>query len=313
MNKIIKLLILAGTIVLICSVSVYFYQTQVANTPSLAFNGNQFVGNIEKDIADMASFDCSVKGNDPEELFVRIRDKFMIFKKYDLIDQNLQDELMNKFIIAYAGKFFESSDAKMKKPWNFAKESWRFSRASWLLDSVGSSLSPSVKANVAAIKQVESDYRSANNLLAQRSFSNMTESKSRVASAHKFKDDKYLSNCGSLAQSLSSYPSIMHNNHFAYISETVETMELQIQVLEKLSESNSGQKGRYDMSKVLKANYNRIYTAVSADMPKLRVALDDYDTKAQATYGMKKDIADLSKRVSSVTQRFYSLPRPENQ
>lgn len=314
MNKIIKLIILAGTIGLICSISVYFYQTQVANTPTLAFNGNQFVYDIEKDITEMSEFDCANCANDPEELFVKISDKMKIFQKYDLIDTAIQQSMMEKFVLAYAGKFFESSNCKLSKPWNFSKEQWRFARASWLLDSVNSAaLSPSIKANLASIKQVETDYRAANSLMAQRSFGNMDESKKRVALANKYKNDKYLSNCGSLAASLNSYPGQMHNVHLAYLRETVENMELKIQVLERLSTeySKKPEKGKYDMSSILKKNYVRMYNDVANEMPNLRVAFDAYDTKSQATYGVKKDISDITKRISVITQKFYSLPRPE--
>ena len=315
MNRIIKLIILAGVIVLICSMSVYFYQTQVANTPSLAFSGNQFVCDVEKDIEAMASFDCANCTKDPEELYTKLADKFGIFKKYSLIDSVKYDELMGKFVAAYAGKFYESSSCKMSKPWNFAKESWRFQRAAWLLDSVNSkSFSPTIKANIASILQVESDYRSATKLLTQRGFGNMEESRQQVALSRKYKDDKYLSNCGSLAASLTAYPNQLHANHWAYIAETVEQIEFQIQVLQKLSTEMGAPKkrGQYDMSKILKANYSKTYNDVATKMPQMRKALDDYDTKAQATYGTKKDIADISKRVSAITQKFYSLSRPEN-
>ncbi|MBR4498590.1 MAG: hypothetical protein IKO90_06885 [Bacteroidales bacterium] len=315
MNKIIKLLILAGTIVLICSVSVYFYQTQVANTPSLAFSGNQFVCDVEKDIEAMASFDCENCTKDPEELYSKLADKFKIFEKYSLIDSVKYAELMGKFVAAYAGKFYESSVCKFTKPWNFSKENWRFERAAWLLDSANSkTFSPTIKANIASIQQVEVDYRSATKLLTQRGFGNMEESKHQVALSRKYKDDKYLSNCGSLAASLTAYPNQLHASHWAYVTETVEQIEFQIQVLQKLSSELSAPKkrGKYDMSKVLKGNYSRTYNDVAAKMPQMRKALDDYDTKAQATYGQKKDISDISKRVSAITQKFYSLSRPEN-
>ncbi len=295
--------------ILICSVSVYFYRNQVANTPTLYFSGNQFVGDIEKDIAEMSSFDCSNCANEPEELFVKIDGKFNLFKKYSLIEPEKQKELMDKFVAAYAGKFFESTTCKFSKPWNFAKEEWRFKRVAWLLDSVGGNqLSPTIKANLQSIKQVAADYHSANSLLAQRSFSNMAEAKNRVALAKKYKEDKYLSNCGSLASSLSAYPTHMHNNHYSYVREMVEQMEMQIQILERLAESTSS---KSSMSKVYKANFNRIYADVSGNLQNVRVALDDYDTKAQATYGLKKDVMDLSKRMGTLTQKFYSLPRPE--
>lgn len=315
MNKIIKLVILAGTIILIVSMSVYFYQNQVANTPSLAFKGNQFVYDVEADIESMASFDCANCTKDPEELYSKIADKFAIFEKYSLLDSLVYEQLSEKFVSAYAGKFCESSVCKMSKPWNFAKESWRFARASWLLDTVVSkNLSPTIKASIESIKQVENDYRSATKLLTQRTFTTMDEARQHVAMANKYKNDKYLSNCGSLAASLTSYPKQLHNSHLAYVNGSVEQIEFQIQVLQKLASeiSTPHKNGRYDMSKVLKANYTNTYNDVATKMPLVRKALDDYDTKAQATYGSKSDITNISKRISSISQKFYSLSRPEN-
>lgn len=313
MNKIIKVAILAGALVLIGFVSVRFYRSQVENTPSLLFSGNQFVGNIENGISEMKNFDCANCTKDPEELHMKMLSKLQAVEKNGLVEADAMRDMKTRYMAAYASKFYESCVCAFSKEWTIKDEMWRFERAKWLLD-MPNALTPTAKVELEKIKQLELDYQAAVRIASYRSFAGIENAKKQIDQARTYKKDKYLSHCTSLVSYLESLPNSIHNSHYAYVQETIENMEMQIQVLERLnSDLKSKKKSQYDMSKVLQANYNRIYNDIATNMPKVRVAIDDYDTKAQATYGTKKDITSISGKVGSITQKFYSLPRPENE
>ncbi len=196
----------------------------------------------------------------------------------------LTGEIVNRYAPLFLSRCFDS----------FRRSNWKDSEHNYILSQIrnlqnikqsdnSSALSGKYVDSLNEVSQIISDYRDARKVSQSTSFTGISNAQVTISKARSYAKHPYLSNCKTLLDDLNKVPSKIAQSHYNYISAQVE----------KLANYSSYTQHYYDDTLV----------------PQVDAALTEYDNKAAALYGSKKNIDDLWTRARNYFERaiiYYS-------
>lgn len=196
----------------------------------------------------------------------------------------LTGEIVNRYAPLFLSRCFDS----------FRRSNWEDSEHNYILSQIrklqsikqsdnSSALSKQYEDSLNMVSQIISDYRAARQVSHSTSFTGISNAQATISKARSYANHAYLSKCTTLVADLNNVPSKIAQSHYSYISEQVE----------KLAMYHSYSQSDYENTLV----------------PQVDAALTEYDNKAAALYGSKKNIDDLLNQAMSYYERamiYYS-------
>lgn len=210
-------------------------------------------------------------------LFVTLN-RICIFAQENKVTKNEADKGTDILIGKYVPLFLNRSFA------NFKRSEWHENDHQYMLSIINSlkqikhsdgnlALRKETKDSLAQIETIISRYNQARAVSKRTHFSGVANAQSAISQARQFANDSWLSNCTDLVRSLHSVKSSLAESHYNYVSSMVE----------KLAQYRSLSHTYYDNTLV----------------PQVDAAVTEYDNKASALYGSKKDVNALWNRAKN--------------
>ena len=261
-----KIFILVLSIALAIGGVMVYAKTRVE--PPVAF---QPINQFEKDLNHLYS-DLKKAGAAREEdmIYLKAIDRISVFEKENRLTQAESDKHRDKLIDGYSVIFLKRCfSAFDKSVWKDLDHDYMLivsKRLHSVKHSDGSKvLNKTTIDSLALVENIISNYRQAENI--SRSVSS---AQNTINQAKKYANDTYISKCTDLRNALNNVKTNIAQSHYAYISAQVE----------KLSEYRFYGQQYYENTLV----------------PQVDAAITEYDNKANALYGSKKDVNVLWNR-----------------
>lgn len=277
MNRTIKISLLVIAIVLAFGVVMVYYKTIVSPPGKLVFK-NQYVMSAKRDISKVKSANTDLALDSVFNAVTLIID--FQFANTVLTDQE-RDELLESFATQYVPVFATACNSKFSQSyWDERKLQGIKARISQLqqLRSTDNRVVIQGVANTSlnGIHNVIDNYYDAKSVAATNGYSGIQSAKQRIASARRYATMSPLNNCSDLVNRLNSVASRLEQAHYAYLSNQVEEIKLNLHL-----------------------NWTDF------DILSLSVLdrLEEYKKQANNTYGHVSDLSSLESRASD----YYKL------
>jgi hypothetical protein len=277
MNKSIKISLLVIAIVLAVGGVMAYYKTIVSPPGKLKFK-NQYFVSAKKDISKVKSANTDLALDSVFNTITHILD-FQFANTY-LTDQE-RDELFEFFATQYVSVFVNVCNSKFSQSyWDESKLNEISARISELLHlrSTDNRVIIQGDANklLNGVKNVIVNYYDAKRVADSNGYNGIQSAKQRIALAKKYVNMSPINNCSDLVNRLNSVSSRLEQAHYAYLSNQVEGIKLNLHLEQ--------------------TDFDRLALSV-ADR------LEEYKNQAQSTYGIASDISNLVNRAGN----YYSL------
>lgn len=265
MKVTVKILILVLSIALAIGGVMVYAKTRVE--PPVAF---QPINQFEKDLNHLYS-DLKKAGAAREEdmIYLKAIDRISVFEKENRLTQAESDKHRDKLVDCYSPIFLKRCFS------TFDKSVWKDLDHDYMLivskrlhsvkHSDGSIvLNKTTIDSLALVENIISNYRQAKNVSRSTTYRSVSSAQNTINQAKKYANDTYISKCTDLKNALNNVKTNIAQSHYAYISAQVE----------KLSEYRFYGQQYYENTLV----------------PQVDAAVTEYDNKASALYGSKKDV-----------------------
>ena len=271
MKVTVKILILVLSIALAIGGVMVYAKTRVE--PPVAF---QPINQFEKDLNHLYS-DLKKAGDASEEdmIYLKTIDRISVFENENRLTQVESDKHRDKLVDCYSPIFLKRCFAA------FDKSDWKDMDHSYML--IVSKRLHSVKHtdgskvlrkttidSLTLVENIISDYRQARIISRSTAYKGVSSAQNTINQAKKYANDTYISKCIDLRNALNNVRAGIAQSHYNYISSQVE----------KLSEYRYYGQQYYENTLV----------------PQVDAAVTEYDNKANALYGAKKDVDVLWNR-----------------
>lgn len=271
MKVTVKILILVLSIALAIGGVMVYAKTHVE--PPVAF---QPINQFEKDLNHLYS-DLKKAGAAREEdmIYLKTIDRISVFENENRLTQVESDKYRDKLVDCYSPIFLKRCFSA------FDKSDWKDMDHSYML--IVSKRLHSVKHtdgskvlrkttidSLTLVENIISDYRQARIISRSTAYKGVSSAQNTINQAKKYANDTYISKCIGLRNALNNVRAGIAQSHYNYISSQVE----------KLSEYRYYGQQYYENTLV----------------PQVDAAVTEYDNKANALYGAKKDVDVLWNR-----------------
>lgn len=274
MKVFVKVLILVLAITLAIGGVMIYAKTKV-EPPKAPQKTNQFIDDLTNSIS---SFDKVGKGNQEDSILSVTCNKIGIFMKEGKITKKEADKEMDALLGRYVPLFIKRSFSLFKQ------SAWYESDHKYMLGVINTlkqikqsdgamALRKEAKDSLSQIENIISRYKQARAISRYTSYSGVTNAQNTISQARQFAKDSWLSNCTDLVRALNNVKPSIAESHYNYASSMVS----------KLSQYRSYSKTYYDNTLV----------------PQVDAAVTEYDNKASALYGSKRDVNVLWNRAKS--------------
>lgn len=268
MKVTIKILILVLSIALAIGGIMVYAKTRVE--PPTAFQPiNQFERDLNQTYSKLRNAE-SVRQED--SIYIQTIDRISVFEKENRLTHAESDQHRDKLLECYSPIFLKRCFSKFNNPiWNTADHNYMLT-VSKRLQSVKHSdeslvLQKNTLDSLALVEKIIVNYRQAKTISRSTTYRGITSAQNIINQAKNFANDKYLSKCTDLRNALNNVKTNIGQSHYIYISSLVE----------KLSEFRYYGQQYYENTLV----------------PQVDAAVTEYDNKATALYGSKKDVNAL--------------------
>ena len=260
-----KIFILVLSIALAIGGVMVYAKTRVE--PPVAF---QPINQFEKDLNHLYS-DLKKAGAAREEdvIYLKAIDRISVFEKENRLTQAESDKHRDKLIDGYSPIFLKRCfSAFDKSVWKDLDHDYMLivsKRLHSVKHSDGSKvLNKTTIDSLALVENIISNYRQAENISRSTTYRSVSSAQNTINQAQKYANDTYISKCTDLRNALNNVKTSIAQSHYAYISAQVE----------KLSEYRFYGQQYYENTLV----------------PQVDATVTEYDNKANALYGSKKDV-----------------------
>lgn len=271
MKVTVKILILVLSIALAIGGVMVYAKTRVE--PPVAF---QPINQFEKDLNHLYS-DLKKSGAAHEEdmIYLKTIDRISVFENENRLTQVESDKHRDKLVACYSPIFLKRCfTAFDKSDWKDIDHSYMLivsKRLHSVKHTDGSKvLRKTTIDSLTLVENIISDYRQARIISRSTAYKGVTSAQNTINQAKKYANDTYISKCTDLRNALNNVRSGIAQSHYNYISSEVEKL------------SNYRYYGQQYYENTL--------------VPQVDAAVTEYDNKANALYGSKKDVNVLWNR-----------------
>lgn len=271
MKVTVKILILVLSIALAIGGVMVYAKTRVE--PPVAF---QPINQFEKDLNHLYS-DLKKSGAAHEEdmIYLKTIDRISVFENENRLTQVESDKHRDKLVACYSPIFLKRCfTAFDKSDWKDIDHSYMLivsKRLHSVKHTDGSKvLRKTTIDSLTLVENIISDYRQARIISRSTAYKGVTSAQNTINQAKKYTNDTYISKCTDLRNALNNVRSGIAQSHYNYISSEVEKL------------SNYRYYGQQYYENTL--------------VPQVDAAVTEYDNKANALYGSKKDVNVLWNR-----------------
>ncbi len=268
MKVAIKIIILILSVTLAIGGVMIYAKTRV-EPPTTLKQVNQFSDNLNHSYSSMKNAGSVFK---EDSIYMQTIDRITVFGKETRLNSSEVDDHKEILLSHYSPIFLERCFAKFKSSqWNETDHKYMLQVSSRLkavkYADKGQVLKNTTLDSLALVENIISNYRQAKIISRSTSFRGVSSAQTTISQARAFANDNYLSNCVSLCKDLNSVKNNIANSHFNYITNEVE----------KLSNYRYYSKQYYEETLI----------------PQVDANVTEYDNKAAALYGTKKDVNSL--------------------
>jgi hypothetical protein len=268
MKVFVKILILVLALTLAIGGVMIYAKTKV-EPPKAPHQTNQYLNDLSR---SYGMYNKKINAlQEDSVLFVTIN-RISIFVQENKITKNDADKGTDVLLGKYVPLFLNRSFA------NFKHSEWHENDHQYMLSIINSlrqikhsdgnqALRIETKDSLAKIETIIRRYKQARAVSKQTHFSGVANAQNAISQARQFANDSWLSNCTDLVRDLHSVRSSLAESHYNYVSSMIE----------KLTQYRSYSKNYYDNTLV----------------PQVDAVVTEYDKKASALYGSKKDVDAL--------------------
>lgn len=273
MKATVKIVILLLAITLAIG-GVLIYAKTIVDPPDPPTLINQYEADIQNNYEHLSKNKDELK---TDSIYAIIIDRISIYKAEDKITSSVAQENLDRFIKLFA----EYSFAKFENSvWSDNDHNNMLARINELNSLIYSDktieLSKAKIDSLNLISKVIADYRQARVVSRNTLFTGITgisDAKTVINQAKKYANDKHLSNCTELLNSLNSVRSKIAQSHYGYVADLVN----------RLNAPNNYRKDFY----------------IDTLIPVVENAIKEYDSNANALYGSKIDLSPLISKAES--------------
>lgn len=274
MKVFVKILILVLAVTLAIGGVMIYAKTKV-EPPKAPKQTNQYLYDLSN---CYSSFKNVEKGNQEDSILLVTWNKINIYVKEDKINKSDADKATDALLDKYTPLFLKRSFALFKQSvWNENDHKYVLGVINSLKQMKHSdgnvALKKETKDSLTQIENIISRYNQARAISKHTHFSGIANAQSTISQARQFANDSWLSNCTDLVRALNNVKSSIAESHYNYVSSMVE----------KLAQYRSFSKTYYDNTLV----------------PQVDAVVTEYDNKASALYGSKRDVNVLWNRAKS--------------
>ncbi len=268
MKVTVKIIILAIAMALAIGGVMIYAKTKV-EPPVATKSIDQFAKDLDN------CYKTFAKENAPSQedsVFAAAIVKINIYCSEDKMEDKSGDAYIDKLLSRYVPLFLKRSFAKFDQSvWHESDHTYMLSVISDLRNVRYRDNSPALQKrtadSLALIGHIISEYRQARAVSKITGFSGVSNAQSTISQARRFAHDIYLSHCTDLVSALNNVKPSIAQAHYDYVSDMVE----------KLSRYRSYSEDYYENTLV----------------PQVDAAVTEYDNKASALYGSKRDVKPL--------------------
>jgi len=274
MKVAVKIFILVLAVTLAIGGVMIYAKTKV-EPPVSPQQTNQYLNDLSK---CYSSFGKVSKGIQEDSIFYTTFNRIGIFLQEDKISKQEADKGTDILLEKYVPLFLNRSFALFKQNvWNESDHNYMLGTIKGLrliTHSDGKeALSKITKDSLVQVEKIIARYREARLISKQTHYSGVANAQSTISKARQFANDAWLSNCTDLVRALNSVKTNIAESHYSYAESMVE----------KLSKYRYYSQSYYDDTLV----------------PQVDAAVTEYDNKASALYGSKKDVNALWNRAKA--------------
>ena len=274
MKVAIKVLVLVFAVSLAIGGVMIYAKTRV-EPPVAPKQTNQFLDDLSISYSKVGE---SKNYAQEDSTFYMALNKIEIFQKENKISKSDADKEMDKLLVKYCPLFIQRSFDKFKKSiWYESDHKYMLEMANKLKKVRHSDgLSALNKNSLDSISQIESiigRYNKARSISRQTKFTGVSNAQNVISQARQFANDSWLSNCTDLVHALNNVRPSIAESHYHYVCSYVD----------KLSQYRSYSQAYYENTLV----------------PQVDAVVTEYDNKASALYGTKRDVNSLWSKARS--------------
>lgn len=272
-----KILILILAISLAIGGVMVFIKTKI-EPPKATVPVDQFSENLIGGIDTLGQTQTPMQ---QDSLFVALSGKTRFYVLEDKISKDDGNEAIGQLCSTYTMLFLERSMEKFsRKSWP-VNDFYHMRRTAAELRSIRDFdncgvLRKSSLDSLALIEKIIDDYWSARAVCQQTSFAGINNARATISKARQYAQDRYLSNCTDLVEVLNNVKPALAASHYDYVYRCVE----------RLSDFKS-----YSI-----AYFNTLVSRADE-------AITEYDNKASALYGSKRNVDALFEKAELYIQQ----------
>lgn len=268
MKVAVKIVILVLAVTLAIGGVMIYAKTKV-EPPIAPHQTNQYLN----DLSNCFSSFGKVKNGMQEDsiLFVTLN-RISIYAQEDKISKKEADDGLDMLLGKYTPLFLKRSFALFKQSTWYENDHrymlWTINELRKIKHTDGAlALKQTTKDSLAQVENIISRYNQARSISKHTNFSGVANAQSTISQARQYANDTWLSNCTDLVRALNNVKPSIAESHYNYAASMVE----------KLSQYCYFSKEYYDNTLV----------------PQVDEAVSEYDNKASALYGSKKNVDAL--------------------
>ena len=270
----VKIMILVLAITLAIGGVMIFAKTKV-EPPMVPQQTNQYIDDLSK---CYRTFSMGLNSNQEDSVLYITWNRIKIFLNEGRITNKQADDATEILLGKYTPLF-------LKRSFNLFKQSvWHESDHKYMISVIGSlkqikhsdgsiALKKETNDSLIQIENIISRYNQARVLSRHTHFSGIADAQNTISQARLFANDSWLSNCTDLVRALNNVRPSIAESHYNYAASMVE----------KLSQYRNYSEDYYENTLV----------------PQVDAVVTEYDNKASALYGSKRDVNTLWNRAKS--------------
>ena len=274
MKKAIKILILVFAVALAISGIMIYAKTRV-EPPVATKQTNQYLDDLSKVSARVGETSNAAQ---EDSAFYKALNRIVIFRKENRISKTDADNGMDMLLSKYCPFFIQRSFDKFKKNvWYDNDHKYMLQMIAQLKNVRHSDGLPALKKNtqdsLSQIENIIGRYNKAWTISRQTKFTGVSNAQNTISQARQFANDPWLSKCTNLVRALNNVRPSIAESHYRYA----------LSMVEKLSQYHSFSQSYYENTLV----------------PQVDAVVTEYDNKASALYGTKRDVNSLWNKARS--------------
>jgi len=274
MKVTIKILILVLSVTLAIGGVMIYAKTKV-EPPKAPQQSNQYLNDLSN---CNDQFDRMISGEQEDSIMFVAWNRINIFTQEGKITETEADDKIDVLLVKYTPLFLKRSLNLFKQSvWNEEDHKYMmgviiFLRQVKHLDG-NVALKSNTRDSLTLVENIINNYNQARTLSKNTRFSGVANAQRTISQARQYANDEWLSNCSDLVRALNNVKSSIAESHYNYAASMVE----------KLSQYRYFSKEYYDETLV----------------PQVDAVVTEYDNKASALYGLKRDVNVLWNRAKA--------------